>query len=1087
MKKFIIIIVIINQILFSQDGIQVHGGVKYAKYNNTWYLYSENKGKGDLVDTNNIIIRLKDKAILENNFFEKISIPQLKNVRGRFSNGFYELEIPKNINSMKMLKTISESELIEIAYLNIFGLISEIEPNDSCYEESMHWNLEKINMPKAWTITTGYNNVKVAVLDMGVEYDHDDLQKNIYSYVGYDFYDYDNNPEPENLASSSNAHGTCVAGIICSNTNNNLGVSGIAGGWGIQKGVSLISYRIGINRIADFAAAADAFDDAIENDIDIISCSWGSTSDEYIPEYPGETALQSSIDSALTEGIIVIFSSGNQYVTKDSLVRWPANMTGVIAVGATTKNDERKEFDGVWGSCYGQCLDFVAPGVEIPTTDNSGQYGYSSNDYHTNFKGTSAAAPHVAATAALIKSINPSLSGTTIRNIICDTAIKLSGYTFDEFGINEEVGFGRIDAYKALKYTLKYYGGTLTQNINVSSGDTLEFGSNSSINLNSFNIKTTGGVIDINAGASITPDIRIINGTNIKGLYATLDSAIYDADSGDIIEVRDDYTITNSLTINSGKTIKFASGKYLEIESGGNLTATGATFTSTSGTWGGIKYNSGSTGSLTNCTISNATCGVYLNADRSITNCTITTDGSYNYGIYINSASPTILDCNITGSEFFSTSNVSYGIYCYGGAPYIINNTIDATYGIYNYSSSPYVKNNNVTSELVGLYCENSSPYLAEYADHGHNDFQGSYSECGVWATNGSHPVLGTQDCGWGENKFVYNDVEALAYAETGSSIYAKYNWWGSSAPSSSLFIGDVTYLPCLASSPVFSPQAPSPENNLYDTRMMLAGAIPDSVEEGSEYLLRYYNDQWDLDKKIGFLRYLYMLGEAEGVTDLCKEIIEKNPYEPEAFTALDLIYQIAKNEKVKKDFDKEMLKTYLKTFEDSRSNPLLKANAMLMLAGVEKDVARMDEVYAANKNTYMGKHALRKKFMYYFHDEADLKLARAVLNEMDEVYPNEAVTYESHVLIGDEVMDPKEFYSQYFKKDAPKQIQIASTGIDEIIPKEYALNPAFPNPFNPSTTLEFALPVQSDVECSIFNLRGNLVKEYSYEQNAGT
>ena len=83
----------------------------------------------------------------------------------------------------------------------------------------------------------------------------------------------------------------------------------------------------------------------------------------------------------------------------------------------------------------------------------------------------------------------------------------------------------------------------------------------------------------------------------------------------------------------------------------------------------------------------------------------------------------------------------------------------------------------------------------------------------------------------------------------------------------------------------------------------------------------------------------------------------------------------------------------------------LLEANAMLLLAGLEKDVSRMDKVYKEHKDTYMGKYALQQQFMYWFHDEDNKEQTRAVLNQMDEVYSPEIVTYEAHALMGDDVV----------------------------------------------------------------------------------
>ncbi|RKY53829.1 MAG: hypothetical protein DRP93_05960 [Candidatus Neomarinimicrobiota bacterium] len=94
----------------------------------------------------------------------------------------------------------------------------------------------------------------------------------------------------------------------------------------------------------------------------------------------------------------------------------------------------------------------------------------------------------------------------------------------------------------------------------------------------------------------------------------------------------------------------------------------------------------------------------------------------------------------------------------------------------------------------------------------------------------------------------------------------------------------------------------------------------------------------------------------------------------------------------------------------------------------------------------------------------------------MDEVYPSEEVTYQAHLLIGDKV-----------NRSLMESKQLVSTDIEEILPEEYELKAAYPNPFNPSTKLEYTLPVQSEVECTIFDLSGNIVKEFFFNQYTGT
>ena len=460
-------------------------------------------------------------------------------------------------------------------------------------------------------------------------------------------------------------------------------------------------------------------------------------------------------------------------------------------------------------------------------------------------------------------------------------------------------------------------------------GATLNILSNVSVNLNTNYIRTTSGTINLGQNVSITPEIFAYSSNTLKGLYSDIETAVSYTSTlapdsytinvnGGSHSISDDLSIGSTQTLNLDNSyIDFSSGKYLTVD-GGNLTADGATFTGTLGTWGGIKYNSGSTGSIDDCTISNATNGVFLNgSNRTISNCTITNCAN---GIRCsNCVSPALESNTISGGN--------YGIYNYNSDPKIVENTISSgTSGIFNYNSSPNIGDNEITGTGSSIYCDNSSsPNMATVEGNSVSNYchASSYIGVGIIASDNSHPVFGATECGgnYGNNIFDYSSCFAFAYAEDGCSIYAPHNWWGSSSPSASMFFedgGEITYEPYLTTIPSSMPGL-SPENNLYDTRMMLASAGTDtdssSVEDGSLDLTQYYNDQWDLSTKIEFIRYLYTIGEANGVADLCKDIITEYPYQTGAFTALDMIYQISKNDKIKKNFDKDMLKTYLKTF----------------------------------------------------------------------------------------------------------------------------------------------------------------------------
>ena len=655
-----------------------------------------------------------------------------------------------------------------------------------------------------------------------------------------------------------------------------------------------------------------------------------------------------------------------------------------------------------------------APGDDIASTLPNYGVKYS-QQYGYNYcymSGTSMAAPIVTGIASIIKSINNSLTPAQIRTIIENSAVDLGPAGFDN-----SFGHGRVDLYEAIIYTIENYGGTLG-----SPGQTVTFHEN-----------------------------------------ITLAS-------------------TASLTIASGTTIKFDSGKRLNVN--GTLNANNVTFTSSSGIWNGIKYNSGSTGSLTNCTIKKVMTGIYLNeSDRIIDNCTITTDGNRtNYGIYVVDASPTIENCDITGTNFLNTAIPSYGVYYSGdnnSNAIIKNNKIDATYGIYLYDASPDILENDITTHMYGLYCTNgSSPKLVwpEQQIDGANYFHGTYVNIAVLANNSSNPILGSQHCEsnyFGNNCFEFSMVDnQLVSAGTNCYVKAEHCWWGSLSPSPSLFSGNVDYQPYLTNMPTFSMSSISPESNAF-TRILLSGAAPN--KNTSEDLTRYYNERWPLEKKVEFLRYLYMLGEITGVADLCKDIIENNPGTPESFYILDLMYQIARDDGNKKDFSKELLKKYIKSLKYDKNMKLLKSKADLLLAGMEDDTKLIDKVYKKNKKTYLGKYALEQKFSYYIHKD-DIDNAREVLNLMDEVYPNEEVTYQAHLRISD--IESRNLF---------KSEQFTSTAAEEITLEEYSLKPAYPNPFNPQMTLEYTLPIQSEVECSIFDISGKMVKKFFFNQPAGT
>lgn len=287
----------------------------------------------------------------------------------------------------------------------------------------------------AWTMTVGDPDIRVAVLDEGVDTKHPDLKAVVVADA--DFVDGNPTSQPDR----DDAHGTACAGIISSQSNTV---------WGLAAGCSLVGVRIAKSDaqgywIFDDFKTADAIDWSWDDaKADVLSNSWGGG--------PAVDVITRAFGRAQTRGrggrgAIVAVAAGND----QTLVDYPGNLAGVLTVGASNEWDERKtktSKDGEhwWGSNYGPPMDVMAPGVHIPTTDIRGARGYAGGKFTDNFNGTSSACPHAAAVAALMLSVNPKLREDRVREIINETADPLQG----QKKWNPKTGHGRLNAFRAV-------------------------------------------------------------------------------------------------------------------------------------------------------------------------------------------------------------------------------------------------------------------------------------------------------------------------------------------------------------------------------------------------------------------------------------------------------------------------------------------------------------------------------------------------------------------------------------------------------------------------------------------------------------
>ncbi|PFC71116.1 alkaline serine protease [Bacillus cereus] len=247
--------------------------------------------------------------------------------------------------------------------------------------------------------------VSVAVLDTGIDEDHQDLIiKDGISFV-------ENHPDFDD----DNGHGTHLAGIIAAQ-DNNIGTTGLA------PNVDLYAVKVlDSESNGKYSTVVKGIDWAIEHKINIVLMSLGGTKKSLF--------FEEAMNKAYEKGVLLISSAGNKGFREGDTITYPANFESVIAVGALDNDDQRGFL-----SSRGENLELMAPGVDILSTWNNGDYKYDS--------GTSMAAAHVAGAASLIFEKNPYLSNKKVREIMNKTAISLG----DVF----EYGNGKININAAL-------------------------------------------------------------------------------------------------------------------------------------------------------------------------------------------------------------------------------------------------------------------------------------------------------------------------------------------------------------------------------------------------------------------------------------------------------------------------------------------------------------------------------------------------------------------------------------------------------------------------------------------------------------
>jgi len=378
-------------------------------------------------------------------FREEVSLKDTTPIHSHFGvtkiregyNGCYQIiEVPSG-KEKEIAEAYSKRHEVEYAELNYYRHINA-KPNDMYYR--LQWNFPLIHLPEAWDLSTG-DGVTVAVVDTGVNpFGIDGFGKLFNNRVlmgynailgipgGIDF----------------NGHGTHVAGTIGQETNNWVGVAGIAYDAKILPVKVLCFLGEGLD-----SWIIDGIRWATEHGADIINLSLGGS--------PPSKAFEGALKYAYQHGVTLVAASGNggDDHVGDPQVDYPASSEYCIAVGAVQYDKEKTYY-----SNYGEGLDLVAPGGDKNIDQNGDGYvdGILQETFwflgigwgYWYYTGTSMASPHVAGVAALVKSLAPDYYGPDeIRQVLQETAEDLG-----DPGWDETYGYGLVDAYAAVSYQL---------------------------------------------------------------------------------------------------------------------------------------------------------------------------------------------------------------------------------------------------------------------------------------------------------------------------------------------------------------------------------------------------------------------------------------------------------------------------------------------------------------------------------------------------------------------------------------------------------------------------------------------------------
>lgn len=361
-------------------------------------------------------------------------------------------------SSVSPEQQLAATLLTRIKALRASGLYEYVEPDyviepfvvptDEAYADGRLWSLRNtgqgggtegvdIEAERAWDITTGSDDVIVAVIDSGIRYTHRDLADNMWRNPGEiagNGFDDDGNGYVDDVfgidaitgsgdPSDNDGHGTHVSGTIGAVANGGGPHVGVA--WNVR----LMALKfLGPEGTGTTSDALKCVEYAVEHGAAIINASWGG--DQYV------RSMEDAILYAGEAGVLFVAAAGNRGLDLELADSYPVKYRAENIIGVASHDDVGSL--SLFSNRGRNFVDLAAPGESIFSTTNTG------DDHYLKASGTSMAAPHVSGVAALIKAHIPDITLSDLKARILKTVVKDPHY---EGAISS---VGRLDAYRAL-------------------------------------------------------------------------------------------------------------------------------------------------------------------------------------------------------------------------------------------------------------------------------------------------------------------------------------------------------------------------------------------------------------------------------------------------------------------------------------------------------------------------------------------------------------------------------------------------------------------------------------------------------------